>query len=287
MFGIGFMWSETGTIPLPPLTGTYTAKTIIPIAGTTGAGGGIDGVDLFHVAGFYLGANIATVYKYSESGDAWTLRNPLANARRYSGTVADTSKVYAVGGVLGTYSTSCEINDIATDVWSAMTAYPIAIGFNAVEELDNFVYSIGGFNGATITASYKYDKTTTGWSAIATSLIGGFGGRAVVVGTKIYVVFNGSTAFYAYDTVGNTWSAPLAVLPTVPNYGLVFEYDGDIYYHNNDRLYVYDILADGWTNITLTAPNKAHHIGGYVGTKAIVASGSNTAPVTAATYHIT
>lgn len=131
-----------------------------------------------------------------------------------------------------------------------------AVCRNPSVKIGDYIYTFG--SGTTLTNSYKYDLTTKSSIRIADCPYIPYNGKAVAVGTDIYI-FGGSIntttnrAAYKYDTINDTYSA-LATLTIIVNNLYNIHYDGSnyIYMAFGTNIFRYDISSNTYTTLYTT-----------------------------------
>ena len=158
--------------------------------------------DFYLVGGLNSGfATTGALVRYNIATNVWT---PLATAPTAIAQAPSTAywngKIYSIGGLNGTPTTTVQIYDIATDTWSAGAPIPAGTYGAAAGAFNNKVFVAGGTDpagAAPTTTLFIYDIATNTWSAGTTMpapgyLLGGF----TQAGQYLYMAgsFNASPA---------------------------------------------------------------------------------------------
>ncbi|MDX8383381.1 MAG: hypothetical protein R8M45_04810 [Ghiorsea sp.] len=163
-------------------------------------------------------------------------------------------------------------------VWATKTAAPVNLAGMSSATVNGKVYFLG---------SHVYDPASDTWTPIAATTTARNGAQVAVIGTDIYLmggriggVFQ--TVVEIYDTLTDTWSAPLAPLPITTSAGAAAVFAGKIYTFGgwntgNPRndCYEYDPALNTWV---AKAPLPYNGIGMYaltIGNQIHVFGGAN------------
>jgi uncharacterized repeat protein (TIGR01451 family) len=219
---------------------------------------------------------------YDISSGTWSDRAPMPTPLfSYAYGMID-GKFYAAGGFdinfIG-YNT-LQIYDPVTDSWSSGAVLPTARGGQAGGVVNGKLYSAGGSGTSSFPAdcpTYEYDPVADAWATRASCpLQGGYGfDLGGGVGSSYWNLFFAGGHFgayygwYAYDPVSDSWST-LANLPyhktplmvEDPTSGLIYSVGGMIGWTGYADVYVYDYLANTWSN---TPPDLITAQGGSYG----------------------
>lgn len=178
-----------------------------------------------YVAGGSDGKVYNDTWEYDLTADTWTKKADMPSAFSYRGQAKIGGKLYVVGGysinsasVNGGYSNELLEYDIATNTWTAKTAFPEALRNVSMFTINNELYAGLGWNGTitglqTYKGLYKYNFTNNTWQAMASCPRTGSGetkGTFVVADTA-YVIFQDGN-MWAYNRVANSWSQKATVV---------------------------------------------------------------------------
>jgi hypothetical protein len=178
-----------------PSTKTWETLASLPEAlGTSVAVTGTDGR-------IYLIATDAKAYAYTPSTNSWA---PLANMPYTpilpSAVTAADGRIFVVGGSYdqGGMSGRVEVAVFtpATGGWTQVAGMSTGRALpGAAIAADGRLYAIGGYNQGFLKTVEAYDFTTGSWTA-ATSMPNAGGGKAHVVGNRIYRVGRTQVSYY-------------------------------------------------------------------------------------------
>jgi len=97
----------------------------------------------------------------------WTIKALMPTARSAPGVAVVNGKIYAIGGYNGSYLSTNEEYDPATDTWTTKASMPTPRSSFAIAVVQNKIYVIGGKEGtSTADASVAievYDPVTDTW----------------------------------------------------------------------------------------------------------------------------
>jgi N-acetylneuraminic acid mutarotase len=188
------------------------------------------------------------VYEYDPATDKWTKKKPMALPSHHVAFTEYNGKIYAFGGFVYPQSGPAAwvpINnaweyDPAADSWKALAPMPIKRGAALAAAAGNKIYVVGGAttrSGSNDTAIdptrpqtvlgvlEEYDPESNTWkerSAMPTSrnhaAIGVVNGKIYVIGGRVGAAFIAPSTDVSvveeYDPATDSWSAPLARMPT-------------------------------------------------------------------------
>lgn len=187
------------------------------------------------------------VYEYDPATDKWTKKNPMALPSHHVAFTEYNGKIYAFGGFVYPQSGPpawVPINnawqyDPATDTWKPLAPMPIKRGAALAAAVGDKIYVIGGATtrGANETAIDpthpqmvlgtvdEYNPETNTWQEKAPmptprnhAAIGVVNGKIYVIGGRVGAAFIAPSTDVSvveeYDPATDTWSPPLARMPT-------------------------------------------------------------------------
>lgn len=178
------------------------------------------------------------LWEYDPSTEKWTKKSDFPDAARYQSTsFVVNNKVYVVGGLIGTNSSSAVAElweyDPSIDKWTKKSPYP------GVDGLANqYAFSINGkgyvcsgevlLNGQSSMKltkdTYEYDPSIDKWTKKADYPDDLFAGSAFVIDGKAYCGFgaksisSASKNFHVYDPVADSWTQLSTVFPGSARY---------------------------------------------------------------------
>lgn len=144
----------------------------------------------------------------------------------------------------------------ATDLWEPHTPLPTAQSFvfrNRVAADGTYLYLLSGVT------LRRYNPTTGVWDTRATFPVSGADTSFPFVLHKGKIHHIGMAGFqhHAYDIATNTWSAALALPPTINNVPAAISVGDYIYVYGGPNTFVrYDPVTDTW--VTLNSPVSGH-----------------------------
>ncbi len=170
----------------------------------------------------------------------WATLASMPTARSYCRAAETGGKIYVIGG-LGTPDLNlCEAYDIVAGTWNSTPLASMASGRRspAAASVGGKVYAIGGYLSAVpLNSVEEYDPVGDAWVPRLPMPTARWGHVCAVHKGKIYC-FGGATngagniytgAVEAYNPATNTWSGPLAAMPTARYMGGAAECGGKIY----------------------------------------------------------
>jgi len=207
---------------------------------------------------------VGMVYEFDPATSKWTKRKPMALPAHHLALTEYRGKIYVFGGfTAGTVdglSAWTPIDnafeyDPVNDSWKALAPMPVKRGAAVAATIGNKMYVIGGVTtapGATnpairpntpqrvLATVQEYDPETNSWRERATmptprnhTAAGVVNGKIYVIGGRIGAAFIAASSdlgnVEAYDPVTDTWSAPLAKMPTARSGLDVGVYEGKVY----------------------------------------------------------
>ena len=134
-----------------PATDSWTAKTPMPTARMFLAAAVVDG-KLYAIGGELNGNTVVgTVEVYDPATDTWTTRAPMPTQRLGLEAATVNGLIYAVGGATesgfnstGTFLSTVEVYDPATDTWTTITSMPTPRSFFGCGVINGRLYAAGG-----------------------------------------------------------------------------------------------------------------------------------------------
>jgi N-acetylneuraminic acid mutarotase len=206
---------------------------------------------------------VGIVYEYDPATNKWTKKKPMALPAHHLALAELNGKIYVFGGFTGVHSGMAawvpENNsfeyDPVNDSWKELAPMPTKRGAAVAAMVDGKIYVIGGATtlpGATNPAIHptypqrvlgtveEYDPKTNTWRARANmptprnhTAAGVVNGKIYVIGGRIGAAFIAASSnlanVEAYDPVTDTWSPPLAKMPTARSGLCVGVYQNRIY----------------------------------------------------------
>src|ERR1700693_4701726 len=207
---------------------------------------------------------VGMVYEYDPSTNKWTKKKPMALPAHHLTLTEYNGKIYVFGGFtagkVGNLAAWTPINnafeyDPVKDSWRELAPMPTKRGAGVAVTVGDKMYMIGGATvapGATNPAIHpttaqrvvgtveEYDPKTNQWRARATmptprnhTAAGVVDGKIYVIGGRIGAAFIAASSnlsnVEAYDPVNDTWSPPLAKMPTARSGLCVGVYQNRIY----------------------------------------------------------
>ena len=239
---------------------------------------------------FFVSGSFVTVFSSVLASDvvedSWNTKAPMNYPRYNFGAVAVDGKIYAIGGVMLSYSADSSAMTVGTnerydpkaDKWVTLASMPTPRSdfVTSIVACQNRIYCIS--RGLT----QVYDIAANSWSTKAALPSGNSVLGAHVVDGKIFVTLNsynldlhtfGSIGLYMYDAVADSWIAKASVPVEYP-IGYSFVMDGKLMisgpFKNPDdtvvtKILVYDPNTDVWSDERI--------ISGYIFRPAVVTSG--------------
>lgn len=143
----------------------------------------------------------------------WTTTGSLPSLLRTAAWIVTKNRVYILGGSNDSIFVStvytCTINaDGTLGAWGSGTSLPIAVAYHQAVVYKNTAYIIGGYiegSGATnqvYMSQIKVDGTLGSWVLVSNLPSTLFGGEAIVIGDKLYVIGGaGGSGTPVYNTV--------------------------------------------------------------------------------------
>jgi len=192
---------------------------------------------------------VGMVYEYDPSTNKWTKKKPMVLAAHHLSLSEYNGKIYVFGGFtagkVGNLAAWTPISntfeyDPANDSWKELAPMPTKRGAGVAVTVGDKMYVIGGATvapGATNPAIHpttaqrvvanveEYDPKTNQWRVRASmptprnhTAAGVVNGKIYVIGGRIGAAFVAASSnlnnVEAYDPATDTWSAPLAKMPT-------------------------------------------------------------------------
>lgn len=241
--------------------------------------GTIDGIVYLAGGVDAAGTALTTCYAFDPAADSWSTKASVPTATKDMGFFVHGGKLYLIGGwnnASGSLST-VQIYDPATDSWSSGASTPTPWRGAVCGVIGGIAYCAGGLTSSSNAGlCYSYDPATDSWSAALATMPthvwdaagGAVAGRLVVVGG-----LNPSSATVAnvqiYDPGANSWSAGTSMANAMDEMACVAV--GDLLYKmggttndgnsgKRDWLYVYDIAANSWTQLTSAPGQRYGHV---------------------------
>ncbi len=207
---------------------------------------------------------VGMVYEYDPPANKWTKKKVMPLPAHHLSLTEYNGKVYVFGGFIagrvGNLTAWAPINnafeyDPANDSWKELAPMPTKRGAGVAATVGDKMYVIGGATvapGATNPAIHpttaqrvlgtveEYDPKTNQWRARASmptprnhTAAGVVNGKIYVIGGRIGAAFIAASSnlnnVEAYDPATDTWSGPLAKMPTARSGLCVGVYDGRVY----------------------------------------------------------
>jgi N-acetylneuraminic acid mutarotase len=207
---------------------------------------------------------VGMVYEYDPATNKWTKKKPMALPAHHLTLTEYNGKIYVFGGFtagkVGKLAAWTPISnafeyDPVNDSWRDLAAMPTKRGAGVAVTVGDKMYVIGGATvapGATNPAIHpttaqrvvgtveEYDPKTNQWRARATmptprnhTAAGVVNGKIYVIGGRIGAAFIAASSnlnnVEAYDPATDTWSGPLAKMPTARSGLCVGVHDGRVY----------------------------------------------------------
>lgn len=129
-----------------------------------------DGTYIYLLGGLdAFGTRTTSVYRYNPQTNTYRTLSSFAKARLAPGAVFMSGKIYLVAGMTGAPAVPSEVYTIATNNWTQVSPYPLAVGFVSVVADGGYVYSVGGVDGPNVATvkAYRYDPQTNVWDDAA------------------------------------------------------------------------------------------------------------------------
>ncbi|MCX5786275.1 MAG: fibronectin type III domain-containing protein [Elusimicrobia bacterium] len=238
------------------------------------------------------GVNVSINGTYTlpwRNGNKWTTKAVLPTGRSDLAGAAIGGKVYAIGGVSGSFLTTNEAYDPVTATWGTKAPMMMVRGTFPGVVAGGKIYAIGGYNSTgQQNQNEEYDPVADTWTIKPVMPTARAAQGIAAVGGKIYVVGGdtGTTwtnANEEYNPVTNTWTTGIAVMPTARKYLVAESYGGKIYAiggmnaGNLTTNEAYDPVANTWTPKAAIpmAPGR-QPAAAVIGGKIYVTGGSNT-----------
>jgi len=217
----------------------------------------------------FRGNNTTAFWRYSVTGNSWTVLTVAPAAVLYGGALAYPGTGDFIYGWPGSNSTAFWRYSISGNSWTAMTVAPgtVSRGAALVSTLDDYIYAFRGDNGTTLgtTTFWRYSISGNSWSVMAVTPASVEQGGALCypgTGNLIYgFQGNMTNAFWAYSISGDSWSALTVAPDTVWHGGSLTSNGGDYIYGLRGGLttayWRYSISGNSWTAMA-TMPNTAY-----------------------------
>jgi RNA polymerase sigma factor (sigma-70 family) len=181
-----------------------------------------------YAIGGYITNDVLTsaVEEYDPETDTWTKKADMPTGRCVFGAAAVNGKIYAIGGKTGkwkggTFISTVEEYDPATDIWTKKADMPIERTELATSALNGKIYVVGGGTGKFLPTVLEYDPATDAWREVANMpTLRACLANAVVDG-KIYAIGGYGPGFVIlstveeYDPEGLQAVSPQGKLPTM------------------------------------------------------------------------
>lgn len=251
-------------------------------------------------AGLYSSGNAANFPTFTTRtlaiSDGWTQLASMPEPKQQHGCEALDGLVYVAGGASVTsgnpVTNSVFSYNPADNTWTAKASVPVATQSPVFRAVGTKLYYIGGkaVSAACVTNVYEYDPDLDSWTAKTGMPVGIEDMASAVSGTKIYVtggLLNVSTydvcpILQVYDTVANTWSTNLTVMPNprcLGDFGAA--HNGKLYFvsgstqpssyplmADSTRVDEYDVAGDTWTQLASVPFAQSYKevasVGGYL-----------------------
>ena len=262
---------------------------------------------------------IGMVYEYDPATDKWTKKKPMALPSHHIALTEYNGKVYVFGGFtagkVGDLSAWTPVNnafeyDPVQDSWRELAPMPTKRGAAVAATVGDKMYVLGGATtapGATNPAIHpttpqrvvgtveEYDPKTNKWRERATmptprnhTAAGVVNGKIYVIGGRIGAAFIAASSnlnnVEAYDPETDTWSRPLAKMPTARSGVCVGVYEGRLYIAGGEwqnaveqttyrAFEAYDPATDSWSVLPPMALARHGVAGGVIGNRFYAISG--------------
>jgi N-acetylneuraminic acid mutarotase len=263
---------------------------------------------------------VGMVWEYNPANNQWTKRKPMATPAHHLALAEHNGKIYVFGGftagkVLNNLAAWTPINnayeyDPVKDTWKALAPMPTKRGAAVAGAVGDKIYVIGGATtapGATNPSIHplipqrvlnlveEYDIKTNTWRERAPmptprnhTTAGVVNGKIYVIGGRIGAAFIAASSnlanVEAYDPATNTWSGPLAKMPTARSGLTSGVYNGKIYAAGGEwqnaveqtayRVFeAYDPATDSWSVLPPMALARHGVAGGVIGNRFYAISG--------------
>lgn len=198
-----------------PGNNTWIMKNDMPYSAQEGAAVSVGG-SLFAFGQGLFGGDHAM--KWNAASDSWTVLAANPWPRRYAAAGVIDGKVYLAGGFAGN-DDKVNVYDPAANTWADLPALPVlAGGVNTGVSHGGRLYVFGVVGGGyNPVQGQRFDPATSTWSALAPLAESRYGSRAVVIGSKVWLMGgskNGTVmdSIYLYDIPSDTW-CPGPALP--------------------------------------------------------------------------
>lgn len=171
-----------------PATDSWSTKTPIPMVTTAATAAAVNNKIYLLGGSGPDGVPVNTVREYDPVTDSWATKAPMPTARRWLTAAVVNNKIYTIGGGTAPNDTPTNVveeYDPATNTWATKSPLPTADLMAAVAAVtvNGKIYAMRD-----ATPVYKYDPTTNSWSSESPMSVGHYGGAAVAIGNKIYVL---------------------------------------------------------------------------------------------------
>src|SRR5712691_5734838 len=262
---------------------------------------------------------VGIVYEYDPAANKWTKKQPMALPAHHLALAELNGKIYAFGwftaGTVNNLAAWQPINnafeyDPVKDSWKALAPMPTRRGAAVAGVVNGKIYVIGGAStvpGATNPSIHptiahrvlgtveEYDPESNTWRARANmptprnhTAAGVVNGKIYVIGGRIGAAFVGAStnlaAVEAYDPATDTWSGPLAKMPTARSGLDVGVYNGRIIIAGGEFqnaveqtayrvVEAYDPAANSWAVLPPMALARHGVAGGVIGKRFYAISG--------------
>jgi len=190
-------------------------------------------VVFFFINGLFL-VTFSPVFASEITTDSWSTKTSMKQSRYGLGVIAVDNKIYAIGGntadsypqfdadmLVGT----TEQYDPGSDTWVTLKSMPTPRAYFAIAAYQNKIYCIGGVVDITSVSmtSWPWFENGTSWVNCGVTEV--------------------------YDTVTDSWSTKMA-LPVSGSVLQAHVVDGKIFVLAGQDLFMYDPVADFWTQKT-------------------------------------
>jgi N-acetylneuraminic acid mutarotase len=262
---------------------------------------------------------VGMVYEYDPPASKWTKKKPMALPAHHLALTELNGKIYVFGGFtagkIGNLAAWTPIDnafeyDPVNDSWRALAPMPTKRGAAVAATVGGKMYVIGGATiapGATNPAIHptvaqrvlstveEYDPETNVWRNRAPmptprnhTAAGVVDGKIYVIGGRIGAAFIAASSdlanVEAYDPATDTWSRPLAKMPTARSGLDVGVYKGRIYVAGGENqdffqhtayhaFEAYDPVTNTWSILPPMAIGRHGVAGGVVGNRFYAVSG--------------
>lgn len=199
---------------------------------------------------------------YDTTADSWIDASWPGGAALFPVAVDDA--IYAFGGDYGDSTTNAGRFDAADQSWSDIASVPNQVATEAIATNGDDIHVIDR------DGSNTYNTITNTWTAMTPAPSNDVTSRAIMVGSELYVVFNGEgNPPAAYDPATDAWR-PIAAPPVAFDGGalaatsdslLVGSGDGEDQPLNEAPILRYNTADDSWETLGTLQPTEVDRMG--------------------------